>query len=129
MSKVEFIVDERFIDHDKVWGQQITQFDLYDFVGQTTVPLNYDESQDWSHLQNLIKKVLLVPLESEGQTVIMVPQPQQQSADMYILEIPRTTMLDESGEEVYDPNKAVPLYMADPFTQQNTTIFLYESRF
>ena len=45
--------------------EMITIFDLYDYVGKTTVPLNYVEGDDWTQLNILHKKVLLIPLETK----------------------------------------------------------------
>ena len=39
-----------------------TIFDLYNFVGKTTVPLNYNELDDWNQETILHKKVLMIPL-------------------------------------------------------------------
>ena len=44
VRSLEFKIDERFIDHEKVWEAKLpTNFDLYDHQGHTTIPLNYDD--------------------------------------------------------------------------------------
>ena len=65
VRSLEFKIDERFVDHDKVWMERIdTNFDMYDHVGETTIPLNYDE---FSTDNKNAKKILMIPLYQEMQ--------------------------------------------------------------
>lgn len=59
----------------------------------------------------------------------MVPRPEKQHADIYIIETPTTTKVNERGEIVHDASKIVPIYMSDPFTYKNSTFFFQDERF
>ena len=37
--------------------------------------------------------------------------------------------IDENGKEVLDETKQVPVFMTDPFSQRNSTFFLYSPEF
>ena len=101
VRSLEFKIDEHLVDHDKIWTEQMaTIFDLYDHVGKTTIPLNYDENDYWTQAHMGHKKFLMVPLQTQKTIYLSVPDPQLQSADAYVIELPKIMRIDENGEEV-----------------------------
>ena len=64
-------------------------FDLYDHVGKSSTALNYVEGElldSDGHLIDLdYKRILLIPVLNDNTTVIFVPEPEIQSADLYLL--------------------------------------------
>ena len=63
-------------------------------------------------------KILLIPLAYKDQEIVSVPDPQNQSADLYIVEIPN-----------FVGNQTNLIYEPDPWTSQNATIMLESSVF
>lgn len=51
-----------------------------------------------------------------------------QHADIYIIEVPKTTKIDENGEEVEDATKVIP-FMTDAYSAKNSTFFFSEDEF
>ena len=103
VRSLEFKIDDHLVDHEKIWTEQKTSiFDLYDHVGKTTIPLNYDENDYWSQAHLSHKKFLMIPLQTDKTIFISVPEPQLQSADVYVIELPKRMKLDEEGKEVVD---------------------------
>ena len=101
VRSLEFKIDEHLVDHDKIWTEQMaTIFDLYDHVGKTTIPLNYDENDYWTQAHMSHKKFLMVPLQTQKTIYLSVPDPQLQSADAYVIELPKMMRIDENGKEV-----------------------------
>ena len=79
---------------------------MWDYIGKTTIPLNYNES-DWQQddfdTTISFKKVLLIPLHSANIAHLEVPLPQLQSADVFILEmpVPLVVDMDTEGQMLY----------------------------
>ena len=72
-------MDERLNNFKPAWpAYQTTLIDMWDYIGKTTIPLNYNES-DWQ--QEVVdttisfKKVLLIPLHSANIAHLEVPLP------------------------------------------------------
>ena len=90
--KLNVTMDERFVNTDSVWESATdTLFDLYDHVGETTVPLNYLEAEVETMSETerrRFKKVLMIPLSHETQSILMIPHPEKWSADLYAVEFP-----------------------------------------
>ena len=69
-----------------------TLFDMYDFGLKTAIPLNYNEADNWTQDVVPHKKVLMIPIKDEFSNILMVPEPQIQSADLYVFEFPLTSV-------------------------------------
>ena len=93
------------------------------------MPLNYNENDEFFINNSIFKRVLLIPYNDLFSSVLMVPEPYAKHVDIYILEVPMTTMLDETGKEVHDPTQPIPVFVSDPFSQRNTTLFFDEPKF
>lgn len=94
-------MDERLNNFKRSWpAQQTTLIDMWDYIGRTTIPLNYNES-DWQQQGDddiektmSFKKIVLIPLHSANTAHLEVPYPQLQSADIFILEMPVPLVVD-----------------------------------
>ena len=89
--KLNMTFDEQANKFDPTfWSQRApVLFDLYDHVGKSSTALNYVEGElldSDGHLIDLdYKRILLIPVLNDNTTVIFVPEPEIQSADLYLL--------------------------------------------
>ena len=91
--------------------------------------MSYSEAEFVQYQDHMAyKKILLIPLQYESQNVLMVPNPQQQSADLFIIEFPRHSNAGPALARA-EENRPTPMYMTDPFSQKNMTAFLPEDMF
>ena len=59
------------------------------------------------------KTVLLVPIHFPNSTVLAVPEPEKQSADLYLLEIPIAQVIEMDASGVH---LLPPMYLSDPYS-------------
>ena len=64
------------------------------------------------------RKIMMIPLRYANSTVLAVPEPDKQSADVYLIEMPITQVieLDATGVHVRPP-----MYLSDPYSTKNFT--------
>lgn len=128
---LNFTMDERLNNFRKAWQDSTpTHFDLYDYKNKRIVPLNYEvkeqeneDGEDYTDEGNrTFKRVIFVPLHYLNSTVLQVPEPERQSADLFILEMPVTQVVEIDLTNKVHLRPA--MYLSDPYSNKNFTLIV-----
>ena len=94
--ELAFRMDERLNNFRHAWQKSVkTRFQLYDYESKKGVPLNYKETENLDDASDgHFKTILMIPLHFANSTVLAVPEPDQQTADLYLLEMPITQVIE-----------------------------------